>query len=113
MKLEKRIGKAALKVGITVGILSRVAYLILGFPAEALLCLLLFSFLIACMILIVCPVVNITREDKDYYMLILISFLPLIPCRFDFLHRHVYQVHSINHPSHAINKPRYTRTPGY
>ena len=78
MKLEKRIGKAALKVGITAGVLSCAAYLTFGFPAEALLWLLLFCFLVACMILIVWPVMNITREDKDYYMLILISLPTLM-----------------------------------
>lgn len=78
MKLERRIGKAALIVGIAGGLLSLAAYLTFGFPLESLVGLLLFSVLAACMVLIIGPTVNIMREDKDYYMLVLIGYPTLL-----------------------------------
>lgn len=78
MKLERRIGKAALIVGLTGGLLSLAAYLTFDFPLESLGGLLIFSVLTACMVLIIVPTVNIMREDKDYYMLVLVAYPTLI-----------------------------------
>lgn len=78
MKLEKHIVKPAVITGITGGVLSLAVYFIFGFPFESLAGLLLFSFLTACLIIIIGSTWKIMREDKDYYMLALVGYPTLI-----------------------------------